>query len=113
MKAQTLAVVAVAAALLGGTFAARAAVDETKALPDDPAKTLVVQSCAICHSTTMITTQRLSEKTWTAELVKMEGWGAPLAATNNAMVAAYLAKYFNPDIPDGPSVMVKSPKAPG
>jgi hypothetical protein len=43
----------------------------------------------------------------------MEGWGAPLAATNNAMVAAYLAKYFNPDIPDGPSVMVKSPKAPG
>ena len=113
MKFRPLAVVAVAVALAGGTFAARAAGDESKALPEDPAKALVLQNCTICHSSTMVTTQRLSEKAWTGELVKMEGWGAPLAATNNAMVAAYLAKYFNPDIPDGPSVMVKSPKAPG
>jgi mono/diheme cytochrome c family protein len=113
MKAGTIFVALVALALAAGTFAARAAVDETKALPDDPAKTLVLQNCTICHSSTMITTQRLSEKAWTAELVKMEGWGAPLAASNNATVAAYLAKYFNPDIPDLPPVFVKSPKAPG
>ena len=90
-----------------------AAGDETALLPDGPGKAEVVASCQLCHSLTMITSQRIPEKTWLAELNKMEGWGAPLAPADNAKVAAYLAKYFNPDVPEAPEVRVPAPKEPG
>lgn len=90
-----------------------AAGDETALLPEGPGKAEVVASCQLCHSLTVITSQRLSERAWLGSLTKMEGWGAPLPPADNAKVAAYLAKYFNPDVPEAPDVMVPAPKQPG
>jgi hypothetical protein len=95
----------------GGT--ARAVSSADRLLPDDPSKALVVEHCQECHSVTLIAQQRISEKAWTAELVKMEKWGSTLPADSNAAVASYLAKYFNPDTPDAPPRYIRSPKQPG
>ncbi len=112
----TLAMLAVAAALgASALVGANAAVrdDASALLPAGPGRELVVQSCTICHSAALIAQQRLSEKAWTAELVKMERWGAPLDESQNAMVAAYLFAHFNPDVPEAPQKLVPSPKQPG
>jgi hypothetical protein len=72
-----------------------------------------LEHCQACHSVTLIVQQHISEKGWTGELVKMEKWGSTLPADDNAAVAAYLEKYFNPDSPDGPPRMRLTPKQPG
>lgn len=95
----------------GGT--ARAVDDPGKLLPAGAGKDLVLEHCQTCHSVTLVVQQRIGEKAWTAELVKMEKWGSTMPADQNAAVAAYLVKYFNPDTPDGPPRMVLSPKQPG
>jgi len=104
----------VAAALLALAQAVPArAVDQSGALPASPAKELVLEHCQACHSVTLIVQQRITEKAWTGELVKMEKWGSSLPPEQNALVASYLAKFFNPDTPDAPARMVSSPKRPG
>ena len=110
------AVAPAAAALLlafAGAGTAGAVDSSQKLLPADSSRDLVLEHCQACHSVGLIVQQRISEKAWTAELVKMEKWGSTLPADSNAAVASYLAKYFNPDTPDGPAHLIRSPKQPG
>ena len=111
MSARAFAFSAALCALLAGSaLAVRAQSDETLRLPGGPAKAQIVAACQTCHSVGLIVQQRLSEKSWTDELLKMERWGAPLDPAQNALVAAYLAKYFNPQIPATANKLVHSPK---
>jgi len=113
MKCSLPAAAAAVLLALSLSAAARAVDDPGKLLPANPSKDLVLEHCQACHSVTLIVQQRISEKSWTAELVKMEKWGSTLPADQNPAVAAYLAKYFNPDVPDAPPRMILSPKQPG
>jgi mono/diheme cytochrome c family protein len=106
-------VVAAALLALAAAGPARAVDDPGALLPANPGKELVLEHCQACHSVTLLVQQRISEKAWTGELVKMEKWGSTLPPEQNALVASYLAKYFNPDTPDAPARMVPSPKRPG
>ncbi len=90
-------------------LAGRAQSDDTLRFPGGPAKAQIVARCQTCHSVGLIAQQRLTEQAWTSELVKMEKWGATLPPDQNAPVAAYLAKYFNPDTPDVPDRLVRAP----
>jgi hypothetical protein len=58
----------------------------------------------------LIAQQRLSLVAWTNELVKMEKWDATLSPDQNAAVAAYLFKNFNPEVPDAPGRLVRAPR---
>ncbi len=111
MSARATAFLAALCALLAGSaLGVRAQSDDTLRLPGGPAKVQIVAACQLCHSVGIIAQQRLSEKAWTNELLKMERWGAPLDPNQNALVAAYLAKYFNPQTPDAPDKLVRAPK---
>jgi hypothetical protein len=56
--------------------------------------------CAMCHSTDLITQQRLGESKWRAEIEKMIRWGAYLSSPEQDILVSYLASRFHPDLPD-------------
>jgi hypothetical protein len=68
-------------------------------LPQTKEYTALQTSCQICHSFDMVTTQRLSATTWTAEVTKMIKFGSPLPKSSETAIVAYLAKYLGPTVP--------------
>jgi len=68
-------------------------------LPSGAELTALKNSCQICHSFDMVYTQRLSQKTWLAEVTKMMKWGSPLPKKQKDSVIAYLTKYLGPTVP--------------
>lgn len=68
-------------------------------LPKGAELTALQNSCQICHSFDMVYTQRLSQKTWLAEVTKMMKFGSPLPKKQEASVVAYLTKYLGPTVP--------------
>ena len=100
----------VCALLASSALGVRAQLDDTLRFPGGPAKAQIVANCQACHSVGLIAQQRLSLIAWTNELVKMEKWGATLSPDQNAAVAAYLFKNFNPEVPDAPGRLVRAPR---
>jgi len=100
----------VCALLASSALGVRAQLDDTLRFPGGPAKAQIVANCQACHSVGLIAQQRLSLVAWTNELVKMEKWGATLSPDQNAAVAAYLFKNFNPEVPDAPGRLVRAPR---
>jgi mono/diheme cytochrome c family protein len=96
--------------LANSALGARAQLDDTLRFPGGPIKAQIVANCQACHSVGLIAQQRLSLVAWTNELIKMEKWGATLSPDQNAAVAAYLFKNFNPDVPDAPGRLVRAPR---
>ena len=66
-------------------------------LPPGPGKTTADVACLKCHSADMLRQQRLNEKQWTANVVKMAGWGADVPEDKRDELIAYLVKNFGPD----------------
>lgn len=64
---------------------------------DQQARQLLAARCAVCHSTDLIQQQRLPRDRWEATVKKMVHWGARLDEAEQAMLVAYLAKYFHPE----------------
>ncbi len=65
--------------------------------PPGEGKSLADQACLSCHSADMVRQQRLTEKQWTAEIIKMAGWGAPVRESERDILIAYLVRNFGPD----------------
>jgi len=103
---------AVCALVVASAFGARAQDDDASLLPYAPQRALVLANCRTCHSVQLIAQQRLTKEAWTGELVKMEKWGSALPPEQNAAVAVYLFRYFNPQVQSIPGKLVKSPKLP-
>lgn len=68
-------------------------------LPAGPELVKLQANCTICHSLDMVYTQRLSSKTWNAEVTKMIKFGSPLPKADKERIVAYLAKYLGPEAP--------------
>ena len=64
------------------------------------AGTLIVARCAVCHSTDLISQQRLPEERWRATVEKMVHWGADLSKDEAAVLVQYLAARNHPGAPD-------------
>ena len=64
------------------------------------AATLILARCAVCHTTDLISQQRLPEDRWTATVEKMVHWGAELSKEEAALVVQYLAVRNHPGAPD-------------
>ena len=65
-------------------------------LPPGPMKDLADGACLTCHAADIVAQQHLTEKQWTAEIVKMTGWGAPVPEKDREALAAYLVANFGP-----------------
>ena len=71
-------------------------------LTPGPGRELLNRSCLQCHGTGIVTQQRLSAKTWTAEVKKMVKFGASLSDADQSILADYLARILPPKKPAEP-----------
>lgn len=85
--------------LLGlfGVIVLRAAAQDGS--QDQEAMQLVANRCGICHSTDLVTQQRLDRSRWTATVDKMIHWGAPLSPEERTALVNYLATQYHPQAP--------------
>jgi cytochrome c5 len=64
-----------------------------------PEMEIVNAQCRVCHSTQYLTQQRLGEASWKKTIEKMRKFGAKLSDAEVASLAAFAARYWNPDLP--------------
>lgn len=84
---------------LVGAIALRATAQDVSR--DQEAMQLMANRCGICHSTDLVTQQRLDRPRWTATVDKMIRWGAGLSPDERDSLVAYLAAQYRPDAPAG------------
>jgi len=92
------AVLAVCGLALGVRL--HAATDGSARDIDRRAEGLLRSRCAVCHTTDLITQQRLDRGRWEATVRKMIHWGADLAPEEATLLVGYLASRYHPDLPD-------------
>ena len=63
------------------------------------AEGLVLARCGVCHSTDLITQQRLDRSRWQATVGKMVHWGAELSEEEAGLLVEFLAARFHPNAP--------------
>lgn len=78
-----------------GSGSAPASSDQEQAIQ------LLNSRCVMCHSTDLITQQRLGESKWRAVIEKMIGWGAYLSLPEQDILVSYLASRFHPNLSNG------------
>jgi mono/diheme cytochrome c family protein len=93
MRRRLLAEVVLAVAVSGVACKAR---DEQASSPRD-GHALVVDGCLACHSEELLAQQRLTPAQWGKVVKKMVSWGAPIAASDEPVLSAYLAATYGPD----------------
>lgn len=81
----------------------------TSSLPADPARDMVLGRCTICHDESYLPQQRLGVEQWQKTVAKMQGFGAPVAAEEVPVIAAYLARSFPASAPDVTPALVPKP----
>ena len=65
--------------------------------PAGAMKSMADGACLACHSADIIVQQHLTDKQWSAEIVKMVGWGAPVPEKDREALAAYFVANFGPN----------------
>ncbi len=89
--------------VLGFVVITTAQEDDRPSLPSEQARraaTLIMARCAVCHTTDLISQQRLPEERWIATVEKMVHWGAELSKEESALVLQYLIARNHPGAPD-------------
>ncbi len=61
---------------------------------------LVLARCGVCHSTDLITQQRLPQAKWEVTVAKMRHWGAELTDQEAEVLVAYLSGRYHPAAPE-------------
>jgi hypothetical protein len=95
-----------------------AAVAQIDALPEGPAKTLVLNSCVDCHEADKIIAARHTPDEWAAVVSRMVDHGAALSLGEQATVVNYLSANFgaaagpSPAPPPTPSTPPPAPVQP-
>ncbi len=64
------------------------------------AKGLLLARCAVCHSTDLISQQRLDRDRWEATIQKMIHWGADVSPEEAVLLVSYLSALYHPTAPD-------------
>ena len=64
-----------------------------------PELELVNAQCRICHGAEYLTQQRLGEPAWRKTIEKMRKFGANLTDADVTALAAFAARYWNPELP--------------
>jgi cytochrome c oxidase cbb3-type subunit 3 len=64
------------------------------------AEGLLLARCAVCHSTDLISQQRLDRTHWEATIQKMMHWGADVSQEEAAFLVSYLSGRYHEGAPD-------------
>ena len=64
-------------------------------LPDGPGKSILLNTCTMCHDLGRIKSGRRSAEEWEETLNSMLNEGAPLSDAEFPVIHAYLSKHFN------------------
>src|SRR5260370_6726865 len=72
---------------------------------------LQAEACLSCHSMELISTSRLGEAGWKAEVVKMKNWGAPVEDGQVAPLAFWLSVQYSPTDSAPPAPRISPAKA--
>ena len=64
------------------------------------AEGLLLARCAVCHSTDLISQQRLDRPRWEVTIKKMMHWGADVSKEEAVLLTDYLSARYHPDVPD-------------
>lgn len=64
------------------------------------AEALIMARCSVCHSTDLITQQRLPAERWKATVEKMKHWGAEISSEEATVLIGYLSARYHPGAPD-------------
>jgi competence protein ComEA len=85
----------------GRTFTPQELAAYRAALPDGPARDLVIRVCGQCHEPTRAGSLRLTRDGWEGVIEKMKGLGASALATNAELgqITDYLAENFKGEAP--------------
>lgn len=89
--------------MLGAVVVTAAQEEERAAIEPATARkaaTLILARCAVCHTTDLISQQRLPQDRWTATVEKMVHWGADLSQDEAALLVQYLTARNHPGAPD-------------
>ena len=70
---------------------------EVPLFPLGDARSLAQNYCLACHASDMIEQQRLTPAQWTAEVDKMQRWGAEISEGDKAALVSYLGTHFGRD----------------
>ncbi len=82
--------------------------DPYAALPEAPAKAVIVRACSSCHQPTVVVARSHTAGEWDEIVGKMIGLGAELTDAEQDQVISYLSQNFGPK---GPSTSTAAPGA--
>jgi cytochrome c553 len=100
MQSVVLPAVMTLCVMVGQRVEPRLVQDGTLAnLPEAPGSDAVRTACVTCHSSDIISGQRLSRDAWEREADKMISWGAKVAATERGLIIEYLSTQFGRSAP--------------
>jgi cytochrome c5 len=71
----------------------------TAVLPDGNARSLVVQTCAVCHAIELVVLRKRSADEWDSLIAKMVGYGAKATDDEQEQIFQYLVQHFMADTP--------------
>ena len=63
------------------------------------AEGLIIGRCSVCHSTDLITQQRLPRTRWETTIEKMKHWGAEISGQEADLLIRYLSARYHSDAP--------------
>lgn len=99
MASPSSRILALSTALLFACVPSAFAQGQTDALPEGPAKAVILRACSTCHQPTVIASTPHSADEWDEIVGKMVGLGAQLTDAEQDQVVAYLAQNFGPKPP--------------
>ena len=69
----------------------------TTVLPEGEARSLVVQTCAVCHAIELVVLRKRSADDWDTLIAKMVGYGARATDDEQEQIYQYLVQHFRAD----------------
>ncbi|MGA6829311.1 c-type cytochrome [Nitrospira sp. NS4] len=94
------AVVLGLAGLAAGTSAQEDDLASVSAALAPRAEGLIVARCSVCHSSDLVSQQRLPKDRWLATVDKMKHWGAEISDDEADLLVRYLSARYHPAAPD-------------
>ena len=64
-------------------------------VPDGPGRSILLNTCTMCHDLGRVKTGRRTAEEWEETLIAMLNEGAPLSDAEFPVIHAYLSKHFN------------------
>ncbi len=94
VSALAAGLVAAADAPASSATAPASVAGNTALLPEDPARALVIRTCAVCHPVELLVSKKRTIETWDKLIGKMVDYGARADDDQQVAILTYFATHF-------------------